>query len=203
MLYALCMWVLTADQKHSRTQGDRVPHILDLLARVEPHRPFQRTVGDEIQAVFMDAGTLLEAMSILFEAGDWHVGIGAGSAELPLPEDSRDGRGEAFLLARQAVEQSKRKHPSIDFQSEGGGETARALLTLLAGIWSKRTESGWEAVRAMQESAQTQGEAAKRLGISEQAFTRRLQAALWQAEQSSTPAIIAALQNDSDGADRA
>lgn len=43
------MFVLTIDQRGSRSHGDKVPRLLSLLADLETVLPFERSVGDEIQ----------------------------------------------------------------------------------------------------------------------------------------------------------
>ena len=56
------MFVVTIDQRASRKHGDRVPDLLThLAASATPGgdapglvRPFERTVGDEVQAVLDD-----------------------------------------------------------------------------------------------------------------------------------------------------
>ena len=50
--------VLTVDQRDSRSHADEVPDLLDRLADAPGLvRPFQRTVGDEVQATPQPYGT--------------------------------------------------------------------------------------------------------------------------------------------------
>lgn len=56
------MYVVTADQRDSRSGPDLVPTALADLATVRhgaPIRPFERTVGDEIQALFDEPSSAL------------------------------------------------------------------------------------------------------------------------------------------------
>ncbi len=99
------MYVVTADQVGSRTGTDRVPQTLLALDGLSPAptRPFERTAGDEIQGVSDTPGGVLEIVTSLVRQGDWRIGIGIGPVELPLPASPREGRGPAFIAAREAV----------------------------------------------------------------------------------------------------
>src|SRR5205085_314830 len=88
--------VLTVDQQDSRSRGDGVPALLSLLEdAVEarslpaPLRAFERTVGDEVQAVVDDPATTVELVGTLLRAQGWWIGLGVGEAEHPLPADTR------------------------------------------------------------------------------------------------------------------
>lgn len=190
------MFVITADQRASRRGPDLVPHALTVLQAVTMAVPFERTVGDEIQGVANDPEEVLRAISLLSVSHRWSIGLGVGAVEQPLPRSSREGRGPAFIHARSAVENAKGLYPS--FQLKGGGSTAEidanSALALLAGVWLKRTEPGWEAVRTLQEHHHKQSNAARALGISEQAFSQRLKTALWQLESDSRPTILRLLR---------
>src|SRR5690625_2690592 len=133
------MFVLTADQHGSRTGIDLVPQVLERLKALntkdihEPKiqntdqaptgentspeqgfvLPFERTVGDEIQAITDDPMTALAVASLLLRSEDWSLGIGVGVVQEPLPDSTREARGPAFIAARAAVEQAKREQFSI------------------------------------------------------------------------------------------
>ncbi|QWZ09138.1 transposase [Nocardioides panacis] len=170
--------VLTVDQRDSRSHADEVP---DLLARLAGApgllRPFQRTVGDEVQAVLADADAAVGTIGLLLRAGGWSVGVGVGPVEEPLPADTRAGRGAAYLHARDAVTRAK----SVPHRIAVGGEDYRAeqletVLWLWAGILERRTDRGWEVVDALDEGL-SHVEAGRRLGISQSAVSQRAQAA--------------------------
>jgi hypothetical protein len=170
--------VLTVDQRDSRSQPDAVP---DLLARLADApgllRPFQRTAGDEVQAVLAHADNTVATLALLLRAGGWSVGVGVGPVEQPLPTDTRAGRGEAYLHARDAVTRAK----SVPHRIAVGGEDYRAeqletVLWLWAGILERRTERGWEVVDALDEGL-SHVEAGRRLGISQSAVSQRAQTA--------------------------
>ena len=170
--------VLTVDQRDSRLHADEVPELLDRLADAPGLvRPFQRTVGDEVQAVLADAEATLSALGTLLRAGGWSVGVGVGPVEEPLPPDTRAGRGAAYLHARDAVTRAK----SVPHRIAVGGEDYRAeqletVLWLWAGILERRTDRGWEVVDALDEGL-SHVEAGRRLGISQSAVSQRVQAA--------------------------
>ena len=103
------MFVITADQVDSRRFHDRVPAALTLLARSPARaagasRSFERTAGDEIQGVCEGAEEVLDIVTTLIRHGQWRIGIGIGPVDLPLPESPREGRGPAFVAARDAVQ---------------------------------------------------------------------------------------------------
>jgi hypothetical protein len=170
--------VLTVDQRASRSHADGVP---ELLAQLPPGpgflRPFQRTVGDEVQAVLDDADAVVATIGSLLRDGGWWVGVGIGPVEHPLPLDTRAGRGTAYLRAREAVTRAK----SVPHRIVVGGEDYRAeqletVLWLWAGLLERRTDRGWEVADALDDGL-SHAEAGRRLGISQSAVTQRTQAA--------------------------
>ena len=101
------MFVMTIDQQGSRTGTDAVPGVLEALEPVDAVIGFARTIGDEVQGVLADAVAVAEAVRRVAVDSDWHIGIGIGKVERPLPETTVEARGEAFYAARQAVEAAK------------------------------------------------------------------------------------------------
>ncbi|HLV03591.1 hypothetical protein [uncultured Georgenia sp.] len=187
------MFVVTVDQKGSRSRGDAVPALLDAVAAwrsgqdVDPFvLPLQRTVGDEVQGVLADARAVVGLALLLQRLGGWSVGIGAGPVHEPLAETAPASAGEAFVLARTAVERARGRTGSVPLAVAGAdadaADQAEALLQLLAAVVRRRTAAGWEVVDLMAEVA-TQREAAERLGITAQAVSQRLDTALWHEEQ--------------------
>lgn len=177
------MFVLTVDQRRSRRDIDRVP---DLLDRYRDHgllRPFDRTAGDEVQAVCEDPTTVVSIALELVSTPQWSVGIGIGSVELPLPETTRAGRGPAFEAARDAVTRAKSAPAALavsgpDPTAAEDAETASTLVALLIG---RRSDHGREAVALMADGL-SQTDAAERLNISKQAMSQRLSVAGWHVE---------------------
>ncbi len=193
------MFVLTIDQQGSRTVGDRVP---DLLSALDAYpalrsagtvRPFERTVGDEVQAVLDSSAAVLDVTLEVLRWRGWSVGIGAGPVMLPLPESTRAGAGPAFVQAREAVEAAKSRHRTVAVAVRGPdpdrAQEVESLVVLLAALRSRRTDAGWAVIDAMRAGRGTarQEQLATRLGITQQAVSQRLRTALWSEEQAALP----------------
>ena len=204
------VFVLTVDQKGSRRVGDRVEELLAELARTAAPgagavvRPFERTVGDEVQAVLADAGLVVTVTLDLVRHGGWSVGIGAGPVDEPLPESARAGSGEAFVLARAAVEQAKARGRAVPVAVEGAdparAREAEAVLSVLGAILGRRTPGGWAAVDAVRDApGATQAEVARTLGVTQQAVSQRLRSALWSEEEAVRPVVARLLAEAAGG----
>ena len=180
------MYVLTADQKSSRTTADAVPSLLTALTGPSYTAglllPFERTAGDEVQALFEDATTVVNVAIQLLRAGTWWIGVGVGTVEQPLPATARAGRGPAYVAARAAVEGAKGVPAGIGIGGSTGADRAEAAAWLLAALLSRRTPEGWEVVDLMAGSVK-QVDVAAKLGISPQAVSRRLRVAGWAEER--------------------
>src|SRR5699024_6281460 len=107
------MFVITTDQRGSRRHGEQLARartsLEALIAANELtgiEREFDRTVGDEMQAVLTHAPTTLALAMHLQRMQHWSVGIGVG-AVTTLAEDSRSSDGPAFFYAREAVERAR------------------------------------------------------------------------------------------------
>src|SRR3954464_10251127 len=152
------MFVLTIDQRGSRRRGDLVPELLTHLAAsatlggAPPGlvRPFERTVGDEVQAVLDDPALAVAVALDVLRLGGWSVGLGAGPVDGPLPASARAGSGRAFLHARTAVERAKSRTRPVPVAVDGvvalAARDADAVLTLVAASASRRTASGGDVV---------------------------------------------------------
>src|SRR5690625_3089462 len=186
------MFVVTADQRGSRTRDDLVPqlqeHVAGWARRYSPDgdpflRPLARTAGDEVQGVLTDARAVVSLTLFLQRLEDWAVGLGVGAAELAAT--APESRGQAFIYAREAVERAGsagRSAPvAIAGENHPVAEEAEALLQLLAILVRRRTDAGWEAIDLLGELG-TQRAVAERLGISAQAVSQRIAAALWEEE---------------------
>lgn len=204
------MYVINADQQGSRRSPDRVEDLLAHFAGLADLpgvvRPFERTVGDEAQAVVSDPAVVVDVALRLVRLGGWSVGVGAGVIDEPLPTSSRAGRGTAFLLAREAVEGAKsRSRPgavAVRSAVPGPGADAEAVLQLLAAVVDARTPSGWTAVDALVAAGPgaTQEDVAARLGITQQAVSQRLRVAHWQEEERVRPVVARLLADGVGGA---
>jgi hypothetical protein len=206
------MWILTVDQQSSRQVGDRVPHLLAALAAADSPLavaapgavvlPFERTVGDEVQAVLADPGLTVEVALHLVRLGGWSVGIGAGRVDAPLPSSSREASGSAFVHAREAVEAAKSRARGVPLAVRGDGAEvaaeAEGVLALLGAVVARRTPAGWSVVDRMATpaggGAPRQEDVAAALGISQQAVSERLRTALWAEEVAARPAAARLLR---------
>jgi len=201
------VFVLTVDQQASRRVGDRVDALLRDLAPMAGRdgvvRAFERTVGDEVQAVLDAAELAVEVALQLLRTKAWSVGIGVGEVDEPLPESVRAGSGTAFVLARAAVERAKSRTRPVPLAVEGGaGDLARdaeSVLTLLGALVTRRSPAGWaviDAFGALGPEA-TQEAVAKHLGVSQQAVSQRLRTAMWAEEVAARP-VAARLLTEGD-----
>ncbi|ALQ30781.1 hypothetical protein AA310_08455 [Arthrobacter sp. YC-RL1] len=174
------MIVLTIDQRRSRSSDDKVEALVKQAnTTVSVVRPFQRTAGDEIQAVMDDASEAIRLAVMMAASGDWSVGIGFGQVETPLPAETRAGRGPAFEFARVAVERAKNTNAHLAVHGPTNEATRlEAELQLTAAVVSKRRATAWEA-GTLADEGMTQQQIAARLGITQQAVSSRLSAALW------------------------
>lgn len=173
--------ILTVDQRGSSTGPDLVPGVLGALNDLRHGAPaleFERTAGDEVQGVLDDAGAVVARLALLLRAGTWNVGLGLGAVELPLPDSTRAGRGEAFVLARQAVTRAKQNPARISVVGADAyrAEQIETVAWLWSGLLTRRSPRGWEVADLLSEGL-THAEAAARLGISQSAVSQRAQAA--------------------------
>lgn len=188
---------MTVDQVDSRAHADAVPALLATLQGVPVRLPFERTAGDEVQAVLEDPRAVVDAWEAIVRDGRWRVGIGIGH-DVELADSSRASRGGPFLGARDAVDEAKghpdrvavRVSPSVDdasqssqsFQSESRGSDASAaacdaqtVLRLLSIVIDERTDAGWRVIDAARAAPDaTQAQLADQLGITRQAVSKAL-----------------------------
>ena len=192
--------MVTADQIQSRRHGDLVDAALSALSGIPTTLPFDRTVGDELQGLLTEPVSVVDATLTLMRARQWHIGIGVGPVESPLPDRSTAARGPAFVAARAAVERAKLVASHVSVQAEPAGRAeafdVEVVLRLLAALRERRTPEGWQAVDLMAHG-RTQAEVAAELGVSRQAVGQRLTAAHWAVEQDARP-VLARLLHRSD-----
>lgn len=193
------MFVLTVDQEGSTRHGDQVAGLLAALRPLTDSltgvlRAFERTVGDEVQAVVDDPTTVVTLALHLLRLRGWTVGIGAGPVDEPLPASSREASGPAFVRARAAVERAKTRGSAVPLAVEAGdgvaherGQEAEAVLRILGGVVTRRTAAGWEVVDLLAPGQRRQKDVAAELGVSEQAVSQRLRTALWSEELAVRP----------------
>lgn len=176
--------VILADQKRSRSRSDLVSKWSGRLNREYKNRivlPFTRTSGDEMQAVLGD-GSVGGIVREMLVSDQWWIGFGLGTVETPLPEDTREGRGPAFWLAREAIEMAKSQRATrpLAVLDGGDGEAAVRLeecLAALAYVINRRSPSQQTTAREYSKTGGSIREIAKRLSISVQGARKNVIAA--------------------------
>jgi hypothetical protein len=169
--------VLTVDQQGSRRSPDLVQAALTALADVPVLRPFEQTVGDEFQGVLDSPAALPTVVETLLRHSTWHVGIGVGPVEEPLPAHARAGRGPAYLHARAAVTAAKSSPWHLRVLGDDPGTRAlETVLWLWASVLARRTARGWEVADLVADGLSYE-ETAHRLGITPSAVSQRAAAA--------------------------
>jgi hypothetical protein len=182
------VFVLTVDQRGSRSTSDLVPELLTTLnrrpRRIGLLRKFERTAGDEVQGVLSDARATVDVIVQLLRADTWYVGVGVGSVDQPLPRSTRAGSGDAFVLAREAVNRAKISphHVNVVGANEHVAEQAESVLWLMASVLRRRSDRGWAVADLLTEGL-SRREVGVKLGISQSAVTQRAQAAGFAEEQ--------------------
>jgi len=184
-------FVLTVDQIQSRAQQDLVDGALAELRTVNTLLPFTRTVGDEFQGLLANPASVVDVTLGLMRTAAWHIGIGIGAVQQPLPSDAREARGPVFLAARTAVDAAKKDATHLSVRSLPDRAEAREVeitFRLLIALLLRRSAHGWEAAELM-DSGLTQTATASTLGITRQALSQRLQAASWSLDREARPVL--------------
>lgn len=191
------MYALTADRRDSRSQTgtlDMAGH-RDRLAAAHPecYRPWQVSAGDELQVLFARSEPTVEAALSLAETGRWHVGVGLGALDEPVPATVAEATGEALQSARVAVEAAKKapSHAAIRSprRAAASARDADALLALLASVRQRRTPPAREAT-ALADQGLTQEQIARLLEIDQSSVSRRLRSALWHQESDARRLLV-------------
>lgn len=186
------MLVMTIDQRGSRHREDLVDDLIDMLhksaAAERLVRSFERTAGDEVQAIVGSAEDAVDIALTLVRTGEWTVGIGAGPVRMPIPESVRAANGPAFIYARDAVDRAKKSpyHVAVAGPDSESASEAEDLLRLLGAVVQRRSREGWEVADLMADGL-SQKEIARQLGITPQAVSQRLRTGLWREERRVRP----------------
>ncbi len=167
---------MTIDQRKSRERTDEVPGLLDILARVETQRGFERTIGDEVQGVLDSPEQVTLAVRLLAARTGWHIGIGIGPVDTPLPASTAEGRGEAFYAARRAVEAAKGApaHLVVDPETAHSSLAESALRLVVWTFENIRSQSRRYIDRRLDHPESTQHDIAEHFDVSQQAVSRVL-----------------------------
>jgi len=193
--------VLTIDQRGGRRRDRASPDPVEEWNKVTNEQygdrlvlPFERTVGDETQALMNDAGVAIELVLRANREQKWWVGMGVGGID-PLGESARASSGDAFYNARTAVEAAKRRRSGLAVRGgdERGEERVETMLDLLSALAQHRSSKAWEAVNLRRQGV-TMANAAATLGISRQAFAERLRRANAEEEKRGIKLAVELLQ---------
>ncbi|MBW4094906.1 MAG: MarR family transcriptional regulator [Acidobacteria bacterium] len=204
------MFVLTVDQRGSRRGSDLVPALLRDLRDIPTEAGFERSVGDEVQGVLASAADVVDVAMRVLRTGQWYVGIGVGPVELPLASEARQGRGAAFIAARNAVDRAKKTGERVPLavvaasQGPGGraapnsaapatlnspaaapkvAAAAEAVLVLIGRLVMDRSEAEWRVLDFLQPGVRgQQAGVASVLKISPQAVSKAVLRSGWQEE---------------------
>jgi hypothetical protein len=168
------MFVITADQRDSRHDHDRVDQAIASVisdGRTPFVLPPERTAGDEFQCVLDRADAVVPLVLDLHRTGHWSIGLGIGPVDRPLPATTRAATGEAYFAARRAVEASKGRPTRFSLDPDAPGTAAPAPADVQALI------DPLLQIVDLLESGLSQKDAAERLAVSPQAVSLRVRAA--------------------------
>jgi hypothetical protein len=196
------MFVITADQRSSRSSRDLVPDALQRIGEVADGRLVlapQRNAGDELQVLLADPGATRDVALDLLRTGRWSVGIGAGEVDTPLPDDVRAARGAAFVHARDAIDAAKGAPGRVAVAADDREAAAdvETVLRLLSDLRDRRTVQGWE-VADLLAAGLSQKQASERLGITPTAVSLRAKAAALRIDEQALPSITRLLARIDD-----
>ena len=180
------MFAITADQVDSRRRPDIAAETiqsLEILLGEGLVLPVDRTAGDEIQLLVVASETALTAILALTRHGQWSVGCGIGGVNLPLPANAREAGGDAFVAAREAVNDAKKRDTRFALRGMAAMDAAdaEAFVDLLLQLRARRSAEGWE-MHDLLLAGNSQAEAAKQLGITPQAASKRARTAALRVE---------------------
>jgi len=203
------VFVLTLDQRHSRTGPDRVPELLAALSGVPTVAAFERTAGDEVQALLDEPAAVRQALLAALRLDGWHCGLGVGGVEEgSWAEGTRSGRGPAYLAAREAVEASAADGTPVAVRVPDGSEKdaarwasdTEAVWTLVAELVTTRTDAQWRVVDAV-DAADTQAAAAETLDVRPTSVAGALRRARVREERAAHPVLDRLLAGTAEALD--
>lgn len=197
------MYVLTIDQRSSRTSADAVPRLLEGLKGIPTVLAFERTVGDEVQGVLDSAPAVFRSLVATWRTGCWSIGLGIGGVEEPLPQHSAAARGPAFIAARTAVEEAKGRRRSLRFvgapDRQEAVRRAETVALLFDDFIHSFTDAQWRVIAAaLEEPRRRQADIASALDITQQYVSKVLGDSNPELVERSIEACAALLDQASD-----
>jgi hypothetical protein len=176
------------DQKRSRRSPDLVhPWLEETSGSLDLLRPFERTAGDEMQALIDDPEALADVLIRALQSSQWWIGVGVGTVVEPLPASVRESQGEAFFLARTAIDVAKRRRVISATVMSYEADTAplEACLWLMEALYAQQTPAS-RLRRVGIAPTQIESE----LGITHQAVSKQLKNSFWVAEEPARRLLI-------------
>jgi len=172
--------VVLLDQKGSRRSPDLVRAWLEDLSSdscLHFLLPPERTAGDEMQALTDEPETLTQLALTALQSSWWWIGVGIGDVATPLPGTVREGRGEAFILARRAlILAKKRRAVGLRVLAQyGDAADFEATLRLLRVIYERRSPRA-QLIAELDHAGLSTVEIGRKLGISQQAASKQVYA---------------------------
>jgi hypothetical protein len=171
--------VITIDQRKSRgaarNRADEWAADLNASFEDELIRPFEITLGDEIQGVTGTPRTIVEILLRGVRENAWWLGVGIGDVELQ--RTAARSRGPAFYNAREAIEAAKKSHHgfAVRADDERLSLDVQTVLELLAFLIRRRGRDPvrWRAVEMAREGKSTV-QIGRAFAITQQAASKRL-----------------------------
>jgi hypothetical protein len=170
--------VILLDQKRSRRSSDLVQVWLEDLNSASTLRfllPPERTAGDEMQALTDQPETLTHIALRALQSSQWWLGVGIGDVATPLPGTVREGRGEAFMLARRALIMAKKKRAvGLRVLAQYGDATdLEAGLRLMRVLYERRSPRA-QLIAELHLAGLSTVEIGRKLGVSQQAAAKQV-----------------------------
>jgi hypothetical protein len=196
------MFVVTINQRDTREAGDQVDQLIAGLTAHSDLLSFERTVGDECQAVLENPGSAVEAALLALRPRRWNVGIGICSSvnitdgliasRRAVVRAAETGRSDALragalplrVVAAQPVPGEAPRAAPVTVLAE----EAEAVLRLLGHIVAERTDAEWRVLDLLVPGVRGQQKfVAEALGITAQAVSKAIQRSRWMEELAARP----------------
>jgi len=130
-----------------------------------------------MQALTDEPETLTQLALTALQSSWWWIGVGIGDVATPLPGTVREGRGEAFILARRAlILAKKRRAVGLRVLAQyGDAADFEATLRLLRVIYERRSPRA-QLIAELDHAGLSTVEIGRKLGISQQAASKQVYA---------------------------
>lgn len=128
-----------------------------------------------MQVLTAEPETLTNVALRALQSSRWWLGVGIGEVATPLPKSIREGRGEAFMLARRALEMAKRRRAvGLRVLAQYGDATDfEAALRLLRVLYERRSPRA-QLIADLHVAGLSTVEIGRKLGVSQQAAAKQV-----------------------------